>query len=51
MVLGALAGKQPTNMRSVATLLSLSGYKRTASLFPSWVKMPAWAIHLNGNKF
>ncbi|XGW25435.1 hypothetical protein V3C99_006675 [Haemonchus contortus] len=37
-------GRDPPNMRSLSFLLSHSGYKQTAELIPSWVKVPGWLL-------
>jgi len=44
-------GCSPPNMRSIGALLRMSGWNKTAMLFPRWVKLPYWTVALSGSKF
>ncbi|KAJ1352019.1 hypothetical protein KIN20_008206 [Parelaphostrongylus tenuis] len=43
-------GKDPLNFRSLAFLLSRSGYKQYAHWIPSWVKVPGWFLWASSNR-
>ncbi|CAD6196001.1 unnamed protein product [Caenorhabditis auriculariae] len=37
-------GSTPGNLRSVSWIIEFFGWKKTASLIPSWVKLPGWVM-------
>lgn len=43
-------GRQPYTMRGVSNLLEMQGYRLTSMVFPSWIKIPRWMLHMAGNK-
>lgn len=44
-------GSVPANMRSFRTALDFLGWKNTAKLFPSFIKVPKYFLHFGSYKF